>query len=341
MAIKYLLTGASGNLGGNVVRELLDRSTDIRALVIPGDRTAAHLPENIEKYEGDVLDIDALRRFFTVPDGTELVVIHMAAIVTTYPEFVQKVYDVNVGGTRNILQLCVEHKVKKLVYVSSSSAIPELPKGQTIKEVSSFDPDKVIGFYAKTKAEASQLVLDAVREHGLNASIVFPTAICGPEDYAKGHLTQLLIDSCNGKMPAGIKGGIDAVDVRDLAQGIVLCAQKGRPGEGYILGNQYVSLREIFHEVHVQTGAKEVKLMLPIWLAKAAVPFSELYYKARKRLPMFTKFALYNLIRNNNYSSEKAKRELGYTVRPFQDTIADTLRWLKRDGLIKQPQRRK
>lgn len=334
MRTKYLITGAAGNLGYHVVHRLLEQNADIRALVLPGDRAAEGLPEQVEQVEGNLLNREDLRRFFTLPEETEIVVIHMAAIVTIYPQFVRKVYEVNVEGTRSILSLCLEHKVKKLVYVSSSSVIPELPEGRTITEIPDFDPDLVAGFYSKTKAEASRLVMQAVRDHGLNASIVFPTGICGPRDSARSHFSQFIIDFCKGKLPAGVAGGFDAVDVRDVAQGIVLCAKRGRPGEGYILGNRFISLTELFRELHEQTGAREVKRMLPVWLVKAALPFCELYYRLRNRPPVLTHVALYNLIRNNNYSSEKARRELGYTVRSFQETIADTLRWMKNAGLI-------
>ncbi|MDF2858866.1 MAG: nucleoside-diphosphate sugar epimerase, partial [Neobacillus sp.] len=189
MRIKYLLTGAAGNLGSSIVRELIAQGKEVRAFVLPNDNAVKRIPEGVEIIEGDILNMDDLHRFFTVGDGTEIIVIHSAGIVTTYWEFSQKVHDVNVQGTRNIVKMCVEKHVKKLVYVSSVHAITELPKGQTIKPVSEFNPDHIIGFYGKTKAEASQIVMDAVKAHGLNASIVFPSGLCGPYDYTIGHVT--------------------------------------------------------------------------------------------------------------------------------------------------------
>lgn len=333
MSVKYLLTGAAGNLGSSVVRELVSQGADIRALVLPKDKLAAKLPQGIELCEGNILSKDDLRRFFDVPVGTEIIVIHMAGIVTIYWDFNQLVYDVNVQGTKNIVELCIERNVKKLVHISSVHAIPELPKGQTITEVNVFDPDKIIGFYGKTKAEASQFVMDAVKNSGLNASLIFPSGICGPNDYAKGSVTQLLIDSSHGKLPAGIKGGYNFVDVRDVAKGIIACCKAGKKGEGYILGNRYVSTEEILHLVHINTGAKEVKLMIPIWLMRLVLPFFKIDYKIKKQSPILTKYALYTLTSNSDFSSEKAKRELGYTVRPFDETVADTLAWLKAEGI--------
>ena len=334
MRIKYLLTGAAGNLGSSIVRELFAQGKDVRAFVLPNDNAAKRIPEGVEIIEGDILNMDDLRRFFAVRDGTEIIVIHSAGIVTTYWEFSQKVHDVNVQGTRNIVKMCVEKRVKKLVYVSSVHAIPELPKGQIIKPVSEFNPDQIIGFYGKTKAEASQSVMDAVVAHDLNASLAFPSGLCGPYDYAIGHVTQLLVDSVKGKLFAGVHGGYDFVDVRDVAKGIVACCEKGRKGEGYILGNRYVSVREILHHVHQQTGVKEVKLMVPIWIARLAVPLLAIYYKAKKRPPIFTRYSLYTVTSNSNFSSEKARRELGYAPRPFEETIADALAWLKNEGMI-------
>lgn len=334
MSVKYLITGAAGNLGSNIIEALAKTDSVIRAFVLPGDRSAEHLPECVEKIFGDVRSRKDLEEFFNVPDITESIVIHAAGIVTIYPKFDQRVYDINVGGTKNVVCMCVEKKVKKLIYVSSVHAIPTKKMGEVMEEISDFDPDKVKGFYAKTKAEASKIVEDAVRLNGLNANIVFPSGLCGPGDFARGHVTQLLIDCVRGKLPAGIDGGYDFSDVRDVAAGIISAAQNGVPGENYILGNRYVSVKEILRCVHEISGAKLIKRMFPVSFAKMIAPLFELYYKIKKRPPLFTKYSLYTLKSNSNFSSEKAKSQLGYTTRPFKDTVADTLLWLKKECLV-------
>lgn len=329
MAIKYLLTGAAGNLGSSIVKELIAQGKDIRALVLSGDKSAQHIPAGVEICWGNILNHDDLNRFFKVPEGTEIIVIHSAGIVSTVWNYVKLVYDVNVQGTRNILEHCIRLCVKRLVYIGSVHAIPELPKGQTITEISEFDPDKIIGYYGKTKAEAARIVMEAVKEQGLDAVLIFPAGLCGPYDYNIGYFSQLLIDCSKSKLPGGIEGGYNFVDVRDVAAGVVSACERGGKGEGYILGNRYVSVREILKLVHEQTGAKLVKHMFPIWLAHMLVPFFGIYYKAKKRLPLFTSYSLYTLTSNSDYSIEKARRELGYSVRPFEETIADALKWLK------------
>ncbi|MDD4493185.1 MAG: NAD-dependent epimerase/dehydratase family protein [Eubacteriales bacterium] len=337
--VKYLVTGAAGNLGYNVVHELLSQGKIIRAFVLPGDKATKHLPPEVEICEGNVLNKKDLEKFFNVPANTEVIVIHCAGIVATVWNYVKAIYDVNVHGTQNVVNQCVKSNVKKLVYVSSVHAITELPKGQLITENKEFEPDRIVGFYGKTKAKASQIVSDAIKEHGLNATLVFPSGLCGPHDYAIGYVTQLLIDCAQNRLPAGIEGGYDFADVRDVAKGVVAAVEKGAKGEGYILGNRYVPVREILRQVHEITGARLVKHMFPIWAARLLLPFFEVYSKINKQPQLFTKYSIYTLLSNSSFSIEKAKRELGYTVRPFKETISDTLKWLREEGYIKVKKR--
>lgn len=330
----YLLTGAAGNLGSSISRILISQNKKVRALVLPGDPAEQRVPKAAEIFIGDIMNDASLEKFFTVNGESEIVVIHCASIVTVTPDFNQKVYDVNVKGTQNIIDKCIEYKVSKLVYISSISAIPELNNGETIREVGTFDPNKVIGFYGKTKAEATQLVLNAVRKEGLDASIIFPSGIYGPNDYAYGYVTNFTMDYVNEKLAAGVAGSLNAVDVRDLAKGVIACAEKGRKGEGYIMANRTLSFRELFDILHQVTGAREVKIIIPMPIARVLAFIAGIQSKITKKPAWLTSFTLYNLARNNNYSSEKAVKELGYTVRPFEETIADTISWLSDEGKI-------
>jgi len=331
----YLVTGAAGNLGGSVAAKLVEQGKKVRGLVLDGDPAIARVPENVELFVGDVTDIESLEHFFMADSGTELVVIHCAAIVTLNPDFSQKVYDVNYVGTKNIINACVSHDIKKLVYVSSTGAIPELPRGESISEVRRFDPDAVTGYYDKTKAMASQAVLDAVDAYGLDASIVFPTGICGPDDYAYGPVTSIIIDYCTGKIPVGIEGSFNAVDARDLADAIISCCDKGRKGEGYILGSECVTIRQMFHLLSEFTTSREVKIILPVGLSKLLGKCSDIGGKITGKPMRLTSFTIYNLIRNNVFDCTKAKRELGFHARPFADSIRDTIVWLQGESRVR------
>lgn len=330
---KYLVTGAAGFLGGTILRQLIERGEAVRAFVLPGDPAIQYLPESAEIVEGDLTDVDSLERLFTVEEGVTTVVMHIASIVTVDPGYNARVMEVNVDGTKNIIRLCLKHpECRRLVYCSSTGAIPE-GKG-TIREVGYFDPDEVVGCYSRSKALATQAVLDAVHERGLDACIVHPTGIMGPEDFALGETTSTLIKIIGGEMPAGIDGSFNLVDVRDLAAGTIAAADRGVSGQCYILGNEVVSFRDFSKMVSDEAGCKPVKLFLPIWAANMMAGGMERQAKRRGVKPMMTRFSVYNLARNNDFDSEKARRDLGYTTRSYKETIRDEIAWLKAAGKI-------
>lgn len=328
----YLLTGATGNLGSNISRALISKGETVRGLV--RSPATAHVHKGVEIRTGDVLDISSLERFFLVDEDTDIYVIHCASVVTLDPNYSQLVHDANIVGTQNIIDLCVKHKVQKLVYISSTGAIPELPDNQPIVEVSHFDPNTVIGYYSKSKAAATQLVLDAVDKYDLNASIVFPTGIFGPYDYGFGLITSNIINIVQGKIPCGVAGTFNCADVRDLAEGVVSCCSKGRKGEGYIMGNHTVTMRDLFNAVAEASDCKRVKIILPAGLAKFLAATAETVSKLTRKPTILTRFTIYNLVRNNNFSSQKAVTELNYHFRPFSETIRDEVLWLREEGLI-------
>ena len=333
--VKYLVTGAAGFLGGTICRQLIERGENVRAFVLPGDPAMKYVPQEAEIVEGDLTDMASLEKLFAVEEDTETIVLHIASIVTVNPDYSSKVMEVNVDGTRNIIRLCLSHpECKKLVYCSSTGAIPEAAMGKAIKEVRRFDPDEVVGCYSRSKAMASQAVLDAVHEQGLNACIVHPSGIMGPEDYAIGETTGTLIKIIKGEMPAGIDGSFNLCDVRDLAAGTIAAADKGKAGECYILANEPVSFRDFSRMVSDEAGCKKVGMFLPIWAANMMGGMMEKQAKKKGTKPMMTRFSVYNLARNNQFDSTKAIRELGYSTRSYRDTIHDEIQWLKETGKI-------
>lgn len=331
----YLVTGAAGFLGGTVCQQLIEQGNKVRAFVLSNDPAIKFVPKEAEIIEGDLCDVNSVRTLFKVPEGTETIVLHIASIVTVNPDFNPKVMEVNVGGTKNIIDLCMEHKeCKKLVYCSSTGAIPEQPKGQRMKEVNQFEKDKVIGCYNQSKALATQQVLDAVRDRGLNACVVHPSGIMGPEDFAVGETTGTLIKIINGEMPAGIDGAFNLCDVRDLANGVIMAAHKGKSGSCYILGNEPVLFKDFAKMIVQESGCKKIGFFLPIWLANFMAKLMEKKAAKTSETPMLTTFSIYNLAKNNEFDSGKAKRELGYTTRSYRETIRDEIKWLKAEGKI-------
>ncbi len=329
MEALYLVTGSAGHLGSVLTQALLQAGKAVRALVLPKEK---YLPEGAEIHFGNVCDKESIRACFEHLGGRSLVVIHCAGIVSIASHFDQMVYDVNVIGTKNIVDLCREY-ASKLIYVSSVHAIPEQPVGITMTEITEFNPDDVVGFYAKTKAEATNYVL-AAAEQGLDACVVHPSGITGPFDHGRGHITTLVIDYYKRRLTAGVRGGYDFVDVRDVAAGIMAACDKGTRGACYILSNRYFSVRELLTLLHEITGKKKIKTFLPLWFVKATAPLAELYYKRLKQPPLFTSYSIYTLNGNALFSHQKATTELGYTTRDMRETLSDTVAWLKEAGRI-------
>lgn len=320
----YLVTGACGHLGGTLVRLLERTGAQVRGLRLPSEqaRDRAH----VTYYPGDVRDRDSLRPLFQGLADREVVVFHTAAIVDISGEATPQMHDVNVNGTKNILALCREYGVKRLVYVSSVHAIPEKDGCAVLREVDSFSPQQVTGGYAKTKAEATQAVLDAAAQ-GLDAVVVHPSGILGPFDGTGNHLVQLVKEYAGGKLPACVKGGYDFVDVRDVAAGCLAAAEKGRSGQCYILSNRHYEVQEVLAMAKTLCHGRRLPV-LPMWMAQAAEPLLGWVAKVKKQRPLYTKYSLYTLRSNDRFDHGKATAELGYRPRDLRQTVRDTLRWL-------------
>ena len=333
--VVYLVTGAAGFLGSNICTQLLERGERVRAFVLEGDKAAQYLPKEVEIVYGNLCDKASLKPFFTVDEGVATVCIHVASMVTVNPYYRKALLDVNVGGTANIIDLCLEHEeCQKLIYVSSTGAIPELPHGQRITEVEEVNLDQVEGWYSKSKAMATNNVYTAIRERGLKACVVYPTGIMGPNDYALSETTSTIIKIIKGEMAAGIDGSFNMVDVRDLAAGCIAAADKGRIGEGYILGNKVIRFKTMSKIISQEAGCKPVKFFLPIWAAEMIARSMERKAAKTGKMPLMTSFSVYNLKRNNEFDYSKAILELGYTTRPLDVTLKDQIKWLKDNRLI-------
>ena len=330
MAKQYIITGGAGHLGSTILRLLRRTGAPVRALGLSGEpRNQAS--EQITYYTGDVRDPDSLRPLFEAGDPAETVVIHSAGIIDISGKLSPALRAVNVEGTRNLLELCQAYGVSRLVHVSSVHAIPELPEGDKIREISDFSPDKVNGAYAKSKAAATAAVL-AAAEKGLNASVVHPSGIIGPGDEKCGNITRLISAFIRGRLPFAVKGGYDFVDVRDVAKGIFLCAERGKSGKCYILSGHYATVSDILKTVRDLAGLKRVVSCVPMRIAEAFAPLAEKICAKRKKPASFTPYALEVLASNGDFSHETASEELGYRPRPLKRTLSDTLKWLRSKG---------
>lgn len=321
----YIITGASGHLATNIIEILQKEKCNIYTLLLKNEKKIEG--ENIFNYWGDVVDVGSLTPLFENAKSNDTVVIHTAGIISIANKPNQKLYDVNVLGTKNIVEMCIKYKVKRLLYVSSVHAIRELPKGETIEEIKDFDERTVVGGYAKTKAMATKIVFEGIKR-GLDGVIVHPSGIMGVGN-SNNHLNQLVYDYLNGNLPAIVKGGYDFVDVKDVAKGCLLAIEKGKCGENYILSGEYLTIGKLFEYIKEESGGKR-KVALPIWMAKMVAPLFELISKIRGTRPLFTRYALYTLKSNALFSHKKATQELGYTPKSMKECVKDMINYYKR-----------
>lgn len=330
----YMITGVTGFLGNHIAAKLIAAGERVRGFVLPGDPFARFLPRGVQVVNGDITNAADLDRFFEMEEGQEGVVIHCAGIISMSIEPVPLVHQVNVDSVVAVARRCLSPRIRKMLYVASVHAITELPHGQVMSEPEHTDPDSVYGYYAKTKAEACAKLMAMREKEGLKLSILYPSGMSGPGDYAKGNFTQLFVDYAAGHIPMAVKGGYNFVDVRDVADAIIEVADRDLSGQDFILAGEYASVVEILQEFARILGRKPVKLVAPMWLAKLALPFFMLYYRIRKTKPVFSRYSLFTISTNSRFSSEKVQRQLDYRPRPFRQTIHDTMEWMKNQGML-------
>jgi dihydroflavonol-4-reductase len=318
------VTGATGHIGNVLVRQLLTEEEQIRAVVLPGEDLTPLKGLKVEIVAANVLDKESIN---TALSGASLVY-HLAGLISILPGNKQILEKVNVCGTRNVVEACVSHGIKRLVYVSSIHALAETPRGQTITEDQPFDPQSVLGDYAKSKASASLEVFKGIQQ-GLDAVIVCPTGVIGPFDYKGSEMGHLIQSFVRHKLPAGVNGAYDFIDVRDVAAGMRLAAQKGERGEVYILSGEQIKIRRLFQILEQISGTHAPHFVVPCWLAKIVGIISTPLILHRHQKPLFTAYSIDVLRSNSLVSSDKAKKQLGFNPRPLFDSLCDTIAWFK------------
>lgn len=329
---KCFVTGATGHIGNVLVKELYDQGYDVTSLVLPNDSIRM-----IEPYSniviGNVLDSDFLNQ--TIRDYD--VVFHLAGMVEIGTGKKKKLYQINVEGTKNVLEACKKNHIKRMVYTSSVHAIQELPKGNVMSETTEFDPKKVKGHYAKSKAIATDYVY---KEHGdVEVVICHPAGVIGPYDYQLSNVSQMFLDFLMGRLTAYLKGGYNFVDVRDVAKGLRLAAEVGKANECYILSGHEITVKELLDMIAEDTGKKKIKTRLAYWFILSMSYFAEVYYKIARQKPLFTHYSIIVLNSNYAFSNQKAVKQLGFQTRPIRDSIHDTVEFAKSNYLQKTGKR--
>ncbi len=317
-----LVTGATGHIGNVLVRELVARGEQVRALVLPGESCDSLSGLPIEMVVGNVLDPDTLDRWMK---GVRLVY-HLAGIVSIMPGDEEIMYRVNVEGARNVARAALKANVKRMVHTASVHAFRREPHGVTMDEKTPLFLDGEAGAYDRTKAKGVQAVLEAVNE-GLDAVIVCPSGVIGPHDYFDSEMGELVKTFATPKIHFIINGAYDFVDVRDVVQGMILAAEKGRTGEKYILSGEQVSLRWLLKKTQQIAGLRSPSLVVPFNLALFFSKYTQYFYRRLKKTPQFTSYSLQTVSENSRFCRNKSEKELGYRARPLEESIRDYLAW--------------
>ena len=327
MGGKILVTGASGLVGANLVRALLEQGRQVRALVHQDQRALTGL--DVETVSADVRHQPSLENAMA---GVQ-VVYHLAGSISLMMDSGPQVKAVNQLGTRHVVAACLNAGVQRLVHFSSIEAVRQQPldqpldehrplidEGRTAAELRHIPP------YDLSKAQGEREVQAGITR-GLDAVIIRPTAMLGLYDYKPSYLGQALIQLAQGKIPALVTGGFNWVDVRDVVAGAMHAEHSAPMGAIYQLGGHWHTIRQVAGMAASFTHHAAPLIAVPLWLADLFAPLMLKLAHLNGSQPIYTRVTLTALRANRTVSSARAAQELGYTSRPLEQTVRDTLTW--------------
>lgn len=325
--MKALVTGATGFVGAAVVRALLKAGVEVRVLARRDSDFGNLQSFKLDGVYGDLRDKESLRKALA---GCQHLY-HIAAHYALWARNPSIFYDVNVTGTKNLMEAARDVGTERIVYCSTIGAIGLPPGGGLGTEDTPVSLDQMAGHYKRSKFLAEQEVL-ALAKQGLPVVIVNPSAPVGEGDIKPTPTGQMIVDFMKGRMPAYIETGMNIVDVDDVAAGHLLAMQKGRTGERYILGTKNLMLHEIFAILSRLTGVKAPSIKLPrgLILPLAYLNLAFAYVTGiTPRIPLEgVKMAKYKM----HYDCSKAIRELGIPQTPPEVALEKAVRWFREHG---------
>lgn len=326
--MQIALTGASGRIGNVVARRLLAAGHRLRVLQRRDKPSLAGLP--LEIVNGHLLDRPSLE---ALAGGCEAL-IHLAGLISVHGDRGGEVVRVNVEGTRQVLEASLARGLRRVVVFSSVQAFSPPPAGRALDESAPLALQSAMA-YNRAKAESLLLAQRFAAEHPLEVLTLCPTGVLGPFDYEPSLSGRMLIDFHRGRIPLLTPGGADWVDVRDVADAALAALDGGQNGAAYLLGGRYASIGELAATIGRVTGRRVPRLVAPEWLLRSALPFMGAWARLSGTPARFTREMLDTLREHPKaVSTEKARRELGYSPRPLEDTLADAFEWFKTAGYL-------
>ncbi len=328
--MRVAVTGATGHLGVNLLRLLLERGHAVRAVVHRSDDGLDGL--EVERVPGEVLAPETLRPAFAGRDW----VFHLAGKISITGDPDGSVMRTNVDGARHAAEAALAAGVTRFVHTSSIHAFSQEPLDQPLDETRARATAAHLPAYDRSKA-AGEAAVREVAARGLDAVIVHPTAVLGPLDLRPSRVGRVLLDLYHRRLPSLVDGGFDWVDVRDVARGLLAAAERGRTNESYLLAGHYHTVEELAALARQVTGVAPPTFVSPMWLARLGAPFIEAWGQLRDREPLYTAESLLALRANRQISAAKAARELDHRPRPLAETIADAYASFAAAGMLRPP----
>ncbi len=319
--MKALVTGATGFIGSHIASRLLQAGWDVRVLVRPqtnGHRRAA-IPPEAEVALGDIRDTGAVAAAARDCQA----VFHAAAFYDLWAPNPRLFYDVNVDGTRTVLDIAHKHGVERVVYTSSVSTVR-----QGGDEAGVLRPEDVHSHYKRSKILAEQVALQYD-----NVVVVNPSTPIGWGDVRPTPTGKIILDFLRGRMPAYVDTGLNLIDVEDVAAGHLLALEKAMHGERYILGNENVTLQNMLHMLACEAGLRPPTLKLPFAVAYAAGAVSEvLEGRLAHRTPSVPFEAVRMASTPMYFDPGRAHRELGLPQTPIRQALRKAVQWFRGNG---------
>lgn len=328
--MRVLVTGANGHIGSHVVRQCQQQGHMVRAFVRPGADCRGLQGLDPEYAEGDIMDAGAVSR---AAEGMDAI-IHMAAVYRTMAKNADDIVAPAIQGAENVFQAASEHGVKRVVYTSSAASVGFSYDPQELRTGDDWNNDPHNPYYqAKTYSEQRAQALS--KEHGIHLVVICPTLVLGPGDYRVTPSNQLVRDWLNG-VGQTYRGGLNLVDVRDVAAAHVAALTKGENGRRYIVGSENLTVKEVGKLMQKLTGRKPLHIGLGrgpmLWSAK----WTERLCNTLGTRPPITYDLIYEVSERYAYfDTSEANRTFGITPRSTESALRDAIAWLIHLGKVK------
>ena len=329
--MKTLITGASGFVGSAVLRQLIQAGHTVRALLRPNSDRRNLEGLTVDIVTGDLTDPASLSPALAGCDN----LFHVAADYRLWVPKPNEMYENNVGGTRHLMLAAAEAGIKRIVYTSSVATLGLTSDSSPADEATPVSLSDMIGHYKRSKFLAEAEVKRLIQELKLPAVIVNPSTPVGPRDIKPTPTGRIIVDAASGRMPAYVDTGLNLVHVDDVAIGHLLAFERGIIGRRYILGAKNLTLKEILRQIAVITNQSPPRVRLPHNLILPVAHITEAWARlVGDSEPRITVDGVRLAKKRMFFSSERARRELGYTTRPVEEALQEAVDWFQVNGYL-------